>query len=138
MSWKTLRASVSAVRGDIEELGKTAVAVRDSVKASISEMKAAQRSSASSGLEQGYAGSLYELWQQICAADANSPALNALEIQLRRLTRADISWMSQVKTAARKAQQKKKAATKPRDRTQFSGALDEGEFGSIMNQYVGH
>lgn len=137
MSWKSLGASISAVSAKLADVSDRATAAGNSVKFALSEMKMTGRNAAMDALEAGAAGALWTLWLQLVAFDANDPGLPKLEALMRQYSGADISFLAQVKSAARKAQQKKFAAAGPRGRTKASGALSEDELQALLNEYTG-
>jgi len=134
MSWGSLIANVSAARDAVASLGFSAQSSKDRIR----ELKEESNSSAFGSLKAAALTEPYiTLWMQLVAVDANHPALNTIEQALRERSNADLSWLSSVRSAARKMQQEKMRAHGARGRTKMSGALSEGELGDLIAQYTG-
>lgn len=144
-SLSSLVAKLSAINSELAAIPARAEAAESAIRkthttsqGALRELKASTNASAMDSLQSAALTQPYiSLWMQLVQVDANHPALNVIEQQLRQRSNADLSFLSQIRAAARRIQQQKMKAHGARGRTTMSGALTEGELGDLIGQYTG-
>lgn len=138
MSWKSQENAIQSITASVEALAQSARATRGSMQDMIRDLKASTNANALDSLQAAALTEPYiTLWLQLVQVDANHPALNVIEQQLRQRSNADLSFLSQIRSAARRIQQQKFSKHGARGRTATSGALSEGELDALIDQYTG-
>jgi len=129
--------SLASLRADLEGMASATERMHRTSQDLVREMKSGRQADAIKALESGLAASLWSIWQQIAGTNANDPSLPRLEIEMRRFGGVDISFLSGLRRALAKAQQKKRAAAGSRSGGKYDSALSADEFGSILGEYSG-
>ena len=137
MSLADLTRAANEAAGSFETLTVAAESARKTMRETIREMQANRISDTLNDLQSGPAGAMFDAWWQIAIVDANSPALDQLLVQIRRLFKGDLSFLLGMKRELVRIQQKNRSTRGGRKGGTFAGALDEQQAQDILAEYGG-